>query len=245
MLLPFYIWRTTYQRYPLRQETHQDHQPQHRYYHALQKINPTPQRVTLGEKRQRSSVWRNNGKLWRLRSMWTSRTFHLERPHKQIRNKQHRTLQGRRTRHFQEHNRTSSIKDTERNSKGHGLKITIQRNLKSVNYLDITLNLTNGLFQPFRKPNDEPLYINTKLTTHPLPWSKYPQPSIADYQPYHPTKKHSTKPSISTAKPSYQVGLTKAFTTVRKTQPHLQKEIENETSSGLTPLQQKCPNQRR
>ena len=48
----------------------------------------------------------------------------------------------------------------------HGLKITIQSNLKSVDYLDVTLNLTNGLFQPYRKPNDEPLYINMK-SNHP------------------------------------------------------------------------------
>ena len=41
-----------------------------------------------------------------------------------------------------------------------------QRNLKSFNYLDITLNLTKGLFQPYRKPNDEPLYIDTK-SNHP------------------------------------------------------------------------------
>ena len=41
-----------------------------------------------------------------------------------------------------------------------------QRNLKSFDYLDITLNLTKGLFQPYRKPNDEPLYINTK-SNHP------------------------------------------------------------------------------
>ena len=72
---------------------------------------------------------------------------------------------GRRTRHFQEHNRTSSRKNTKRLQE-HRLKITIQSNLKSVDYLDITLNLTSGLFQPYRKPNDEALYINSK-SNHP------------------------------------------------------------------------------
>ena len=57
-------------------------------------------------------------------------------------------------------------KEITRCFKEHGLKITIQSNLKSVDYLDITLNLTNGFFQPYRKPNDEPLYINTK-SNHP------------------------------------------------------------------------------
>ena len=45
--------------------------------------------------------------------------------------------------------------------------ITTQSSLKEVDHLDITLNPTNKAFQPYRKPNDEPLYINTNLTTHP------------------------------------------------------------------------------
>lgn len=47
-----------------------------------------------------------------------------------------------------------------------GLKITIEIQLKIVNYLDITLNLTDGTYSPYRKPNDQPLYINTK-SNHP------------------------------------------------------------------------------
>ena len=46
-----------------------------------------------------------------------------------------------------------------------GLRITIQSNLKIVNFLDITLNLCNGKYYPYRKPNDRPLYIN-KLSNH-------------------------------------------------------------------------------
>ena len=46
------------------------------------------------------------------------------------------------------------------------LKITVQSNIKVVNYLDITLNLSNGKFYPYRKPNDKPLYINTR-SNHP------------------------------------------------------------------------------
>ena len=47
-----------------------------------------------------------------------------------------------------------------------GLLITIQTNLKTVNFLDITLNLCNGKYYPYRKPNDRPLYIN-RLSNHP------------------------------------------------------------------------------
>ena len=47
-----------------------------------------------------------------------------------------------------------------------GLKITISTNLKTVNFLDLTLNLDTGKYYPFRKPNDHPLYIN-KESNHP------------------------------------------------------------------------------
>ena len=37
-----------------------------------------------------------------------------------------------------------------------GLKITVQTNLKVVDYLDVTLDLVTGSHRPFRKPNDTP-----------------------------------------------------------------------------------------
>ena len=47
-----------------------------------------------------------------------------------------------------------------------GLQITAQSNLKIVNYLDVTLNLSTGKFCPYRKPDNYPLYINAK-SNHP------------------------------------------------------------------------------
>ena len=47
-----------------------------------------------------------------------------------------------------------------------GLKITVQSNLKVVNYLDVTLDLTTGKYYPYRKPDNNPLYINTN-SNHP------------------------------------------------------------------------------
>ena len=46
------------------------------------------------------------------------------------------------------------------------LKITIQTNLKHVDFLDVTFNLTHGTFQPYCKPNSEPMYINAH-SNHP------------------------------------------------------------------------------
>ena len=46
------------------------------------------------------------------------------------------------------------------------LKIVIESNMKIVNFLDVTLNLSDGSFSPYRKPNDESLYINS-MSNHP------------------------------------------------------------------------------
>ena len=48
-----------------------------------------------------------------------------------------------------------------------GLQITIQANLKEVNFLDVTFDLRTGTYQPYRKPNDHPLYINTSSNQQP------------------------------------------------------------------------------
>ena len=49
-----------------------------------------------------------------------------------------------------------------------GLNITAQANQLSTNFLDITFDLSNGTYKPYRKPNDEPLYIN-RHSNHPPP----------------------------------------------------------------------------
>ncbi len=47
-----------------------------------------------------------------------------------------------------------------------GLKITAEANLHVVNFLDVTFDLNNGKFKPYRKPNDDLLYIN-RHSNHP------------------------------------------------------------------------------
>lgn len=41
-----------------------------------------------------------------------------------------------------------------------GLKVTVEANLHVVNLLDVTFDLNRGKFKPYRKPNDDLLYIN-------------------------------------------------------------------------------------
>ena len=50
--------------------------------------------------------------------------------------------------------------------KDSGLNITIKMNLKTVDFLDVRFDLLNGTYQPYRKPNNQPVYIN-KQSNHP------------------------------------------------------------------------------
>ena len=50
--------------------------------------------------------------------------------------------------------------------KNEGLSITIETNLLETDFLDVTFNLVTGKFFPFRKLNNQPLYINAK-SNHP------------------------------------------------------------------------------
>ena len=45
-------------------------------------------------------------------------------------------------------------------------KIDIVTNLKELNFLDVSFNLTNGTFRPYKKPSDKLLYIHTS-SNHP------------------------------------------------------------------------------
>ncbi|PIK40481.1 hypothetical protein BSL78_22671 [Apostichopus japonicus] len=57
-----------------------------------------------------------------------------------------------------------------------GLKVTIETNLQVVNYLDITMNLANGSFAPYRKPGDNPLFIHSHSDHPPGIIKNIPQP---------------------------------------------------------------------
>ena len=46
------------------------------------------------------------------------------------------------------------------------LKVTIEANSEVVNFLDVTFDLRTGLYKPYMKENDTPLYVNTK-SNHP------------------------------------------------------------------------------
>ena len=47
-----------------------------------------------------------------------------------------------------------------------GLNITIKTNLKTADFLDVHFDLIQDIYKPYKKPNDDPLYIN-KNSNHP------------------------------------------------------------------------------
>ena len=65
------------------------------------------------------------------------------------------------------------------------LDIIVQCNLKINNYLDITFNLDNGSYRPYRKPNEETNYIHVS-SDHPSSIIKeIPRSSEKNSQFYH------------------------------------------------------------
>ena len=70
--------------------------------------------------------------------------------------------------------------------KDFGLDIVAESNLNNVNYLDVTLNLNNGSFKPYHKPDDIIPYINKE--------SKHP-PSIIEHLPASIEKRLSNNSS--------------------------------------------------
>ena len=47
-----------------------------------------------------------------------------------------------------------------------GLRITVEKGKEDVNHLDVTLDLEKEEYKPYKKPNDNPIYVNTS-SNHP------------------------------------------------------------------------------
>ena len=60
-----------------------------------------------------------------------------------------------------------------------GLKVTIETNLKQCDFLDIYLDLQNGIYKPFRKANQQPTYVH-KDSNHPTSIKKQIPTMIED-----------------------------------------------------------------
>ena len=80
-----------------------------------------------------------------------------------------------------------------------GYKIEIETYLKIVNFLDVTFNLINSTYRPYRKPNDKLLYIHIS-SNHPSQIIKHLPDSIEERL----SNNSSNKQVFNSAKPEYE-----------------------------------------
>ena len=73
-----------------------------------------------------------------------------------------------------------------------GFSLEIETNLKEVDFLDVSLNLQNGTYQPYKKPNDRLLYIHS-LSNHPPNVIKQISNSIQDCRKTCLMRRYSTQ----------------------------------------------------
>ena len=90
-------------------------------------------------------------------------------------------------------------KDITQEFKKQGLNISISTNLKICNFLDVTLNLEDGTYYPYRKPNNETLYIDSN--------SNYPPTHLPTAIGQRISDISSSKEVFDKAKPHYESAL--------------------------------------
>ena len=82
------------------------------------------------------------------------------------------------------------------------MKILVELNLTQTDFLDATLNLNTGKFWPYRKPNNNPLYIN-KNSNHPPSIKKHIPSMVNDRL----TQLSSSEDEFDKAAPMYNKAL--------------------------------------
>ena len=87
----------------------------------------------------------------------------------------------------------------------YGLNITIEANLRIVNYLDVTFDWRKSTYPPYRKPDNLPVYINS-CSNH--------LPTVIKQLPKSISKRlsdlSSNKEVLEKTKPAYRDGLNKS-----------------------------------
>ena len=81
------------------------------------------------------------------------------------------------------------------------LQITVETGLKKVDFLDVSFDLNDGTYQPYRKPNDTPVYVH-KESNHPKHvLNNIPKAINKDWLNFPPTKTNLIKLNQYTKKP--------------------------------------------
>ena len=79
--------------------------------------------------------------------------------------------------------------------------LEVETNLKEVDFLDVSLNLRNGTYRPYKKPNDILLYVHS-LLNHP--------PNVIKQIPNFIQERLSNEEIFNTAKCGYEDALKKS-----------------------------------
>ncbi len=90
-------------------------------------------------------------------------------------------------------------KELHRTFKDMGLKITVKTNITSADFLDVTFDLKSNTFQPFRKPNNQTLYVHSESNHPPLIKKNIPEMINKRLSSIS-----SNKDIFESAKPEYQ-----------------------------------------
>ena len=110
-------------------------------------------------------------------------------------------------------------KELQKIFKENNLKITVEPYLEYVNFLDVSLDMDNDSFGPYRKPNDTPIYIN-KHSNHPPSIIKKLPRMIQDRL----SSISSSRESFEQSKEQYQEALNKSgYTETLEFKPHPKK----------------------
>ena len=116
--------------------------------------------------------------------------------------------------------------------KEHDLKVTAEINYHIINFLDVTLNLSEQNYQPYRKPNNDPLYVDSR-SNHPP--NKYHNQSTSVH-PRYPPMKHLSEIVYLFMKMLLNAASTKldSVTLIHTTKVNAITHSANKTSFGST-----------
>ena len=122
-------------------------------------------------------------------------------------------------------------KDICRIFKDNGLRITIEANKQTINFLDVTFNLTKNSYQPYTKPNTTLQYVHQESNHPPITLKNIPagiNKRLSSLSSDKNSFDHHTR------KPYTTVDTSTTYATSLQHQPD--EKTDNETtSSGTTP----------
>ena len=121
----------------------------------------------------------------------------------------------------------------------HGLKITMSQNcsLERVDFLDVTMNLPKESYEPYRKPNSTPQYVNVGSNHPPNVISQIPRSIEKRLSSISSSQEIFDAAAPPTRKPSLTAATTTPLHTINNPPASQMKQrpTENATSCGTTP----------